>query len=81
MQALTDSSGDDARTGLEIIKKAKGRPSSVMSDAAQDTVASYEQAGSRWARVVVPPTLSASVSSRGPRSEERGLVPLPELMV
>ena len=70
-QALTDSSDDDATTGLEIIKKIKGKLSSVTGDAAYDTVAIYKQAGSRGAKVVVHPTRSASVSKRGPRSAER----------
>ncbi|MFT7486608.1 MAG: hypothetical protein ACI9F9_002463 [Candidatus Paceibacteria bacterium] len=70
-QVLTDSTGDDAKTGLEIIKKAKGELASVTGDAAYDTVAIYNQARSRGGRVVVPPTRSASVSPRGPRSAER----------
>ena len=70
-QVLTDSSGDDAKTGLKVIKKTKGKLSSVAGDAAYDTVAMYEQAGSRGARVVVPPARSASVSGGKPRSAER----------
>ncbi len=70
-QMLTDSSGDDAKTGLAIIKKTKGKLSSVTDDAAYDRVAIYKQAGLRGAKVVVPPTRSASVSPRGPRSAER----------
>ncbi len=71
-QMLTDSSGDDAKTGLAIIKKTKSKLSSVIGDAAYDRVAIYRQAGLRGAKVVVPPTRSASVSPRGPRSAERG---------
>ncbi|MFT5200625.1 MAG: hypothetical protein ACI87O_003309, partial [Planctomycetota bacterium] len=70
-QILTDSSGDDAKTGIEIIKRTKGKLSSVTGDAAYDTVAIYNQACSRGAKVVVPPTRSTSVSKRGPRSAER----------
>jgi hypothetical protein len=70
-QVLTESSGDDARTGLEIIKKTKGKLASVTGDAGYDTVAIYDQASSRGARVVVPPTRTASVSSRKPRSAAR----------
>jgi hypothetical protein len=55
-QVLTDSSGDDAKTGTKIIKKTKGKLRSVTGDAAYDTVAIYKQAGSRGAKVVVPPT-------------------------
>ncbi|MFT5200623.1 MAG: hypothetical protein ACI87O_003307, partial [Planctomycetota bacterium] len=59
------------KTGIDIIKKTKGKLSSVTGDAAYDTVAIYNQACSRGAKVVVPPTRSASVSKRGPRSAER----------
>jgi hypothetical protein len=68
---LTDSSGGDAKNGIKIIKKTKGKLASVTGDAAYDTVAIYNQASSRGAKVVVPPTRSASVSKRGPRSAER----------
>ncbi len=70
-QVLTDSSDDDAKTGIKVIKKTKGKLASVTGDAAYDTVAIYEQAGSRGAKVVIPPTRSASVSKRGSRSAER----------
>ena len=70
-QVLTNSSGDDATTGIEVIKKTKGKLSGVTGDAAYDTVAIYDQAGSRGARVVVPPTRTASVAGGGPRSAER----------
>jgi IS5 family transposase len=68
---LTDSSGDDAKNGIKIIKKTKGKLASVTDDAAYDTVAIYKKAESRGAKVVVPPTRSASVSKRGPRSAKR----------
>lgn len=70
-QVLTDSSSDDARTGLKVIKKTSGKLASVTGDAAYDTVAIYNQASSRGARVVVPPTRTASVAGGKPRSEER----------
>jgi hypothetical protein len=70
-QVLTDSSGDDAKNGIKIIKKTRGKLASVTGDAAYDTVAIYKLAESRGGRVVVPPTRSASVSKRGLRSAER----------
>ncbi|MFT7671472.1 MAG: hypothetical protein ACI8X5_004190 [Planctomycetota bacterium] len=70
-QVLTDSGGDDAKTGLAIIKSAKGRLATVTADAAYDTIAIYEAAKSKGARVVVLPVRSASVSKRGPTSSER----------
>ena len=63
-QVLTDSSGDDANTGLGIIEATKGKLASVTGDAAYDTVAIYKKAAARGARVVIPPSRSASVSSR-----------------
>ena len=53
------------------IKKTKGKLSSVTGDAAYDTVAIYEEARSRGARVTVPPTRTASVSRHKPRSAAR----------
>jgi hypothetical protein len=73
-QVLTHSSGDDAKNGIKILKKTKGKLASVTGDAAYDTVAIYKLAESRGARVVVPPTRSASVSKRWPRSAERDRV-------
>jgi hypothetical protein len=70
-QILTDSSGDDAKTGIEIIKRTMGKLASVTGDAAYDTLAIYNRAGSRGAKVVVPPTRSASATKRGARSAER----------
>ena len=45
--------------------------SSVTADAAYDTIAVYEAAGARGARVVVPPKRTAAVSRRRPRSVAR----------
>ena len=53
------------------MKAPKGNLSSVTGDAAYDTLANYKQAASRGARVVVPPTRSASVSNKGTISAER----------
>ncbi|MFT5052694.1 MAG: hypothetical protein ACI8QZ_004130 [Chlamydiales bacterium] len=70
-QVLTDSSGDDAKTGLKVIKKTKGKLASVTGDAAYDTVGIYKLAELCGAMVVVPPTRSTSVTKRGPRAAER----------
>jgi hypothetical protein len=70
-QVLTNSSGDDAKAGLKLIQKTKGKLASVTGDAAYGTVVIYNQAGSRGARVVVPPTRSASVSGGKPWSAAR----------
>ncbi|MFT7075895.1 MAG: hypothetical protein ACJA0P_001909, partial [Planctomycetota bacterium] len=65
-QVLAGISGDDATTGIKVIKKTKGKLSSITGDAAYGTVAIYNQAGSRGARVVVPPARSASVTGGKP---------------
>ncbi|MFT5732795.1 MAG: IS5 family transposase [Planctomycetota bacterium] len=70
-QVRTESSGDDATTGIKVIKKTSGKLASVTGDAAYDTAAIYDQASSRGARVVVPPTRTASVSGGKPRSKAR----------
>ncbi|MGK0220543.1 MAG: hypothetical protein ACI9HE_004054 [Planctomycetota bacterium] len=62
-QVLTNSSGDDARTRLKVIKKTEGKLSSVPGDVASYSVVIYNQAGSRGARVVVP--RSSCAESRG----------------
>jgi hypothetical protein len=49
-QVLTDSGGDDAKTGLAIIKTTKGKLASVTADAAYDTIAIYKSAKSRGGR-------------------------------
>ncbi len=70
-QILTKSNTDDATTGIKIIKRTKGNLSSTTADTAYDKVDFYKAAKSRGARVVVPPSRSASVTRRGPRSAER----------
>ena len=70
-QALTDAQADDATTGITLIDAVEGDLASVTADAAYDTVAFYDAAGARGANVVVPPTKSARVSRRGPRSSAR----------
>ena len=59
--------------GIELIEAAAGDVASV-TDAAYDTVAFYEAASARHAQVVVPPTRTARVSRRGPRSKARDRV-------
>ncbi len=68
---LTKSNVDDVTTGIKIIKATKGKLTRVTADAAYDAVGFYEAAKSRGASVVVPPSASASVTGRGPRSAER----------
>ena len=70
-QVLTDGTADDAKTGLDLIEAVEGDIASLVGDAAYDTVAVYDAAGARGAKVVVPPTRTAVVSRRRPRSAAR----------
>ena len=69
--ALTDATGDDATTGVALIEAVNGALTRVTADGAYDTVAFYDAAGARGARVVVPPAKTARVSRRLPRSSAR----------
>ena len=69
--ALTDSTIDDATTGVGLIQAVDDDITRVTADAAYDTVAFYEAAGARGATVVVPPNKTARVSRRRPRSSTR----------
>ncbi|MFT4571125.1 MAG: hypothetical protein ACI91F_002005, partial [Candidatus Binatia bacterium] len=70
-QVLTDAAADDAKTGLHLIEETVGKIASVTADAAYDTVAIYEAARARGAKVVVPPIRTARVTRQGPRSAVR----------
>lgn len=70
-QALTEANVDDAITGIDLIERVNGDLASVTADAAYDTLAFYDAAGVRGATVVVPPTRTAKVSRRRPRSSAR----------
>ena len=69
--ALTDATVDDATTGVELIEAVNDDIASVTADAAYDTGGFYDAAGARGATVVVPPTKTARVSRRRPRSSAR----------
>jgi IS5 family transposase len=69
--ALTEATVDDATTAIELITAVDGGLTSVTGDAAYDSIAFYEMAAARGAIVVVPPTKTARVSRRRPRSSAR----------
>ena len=69
--ALTGGHVDDATTALDLIDKVEGEVSCLTADAAYDTLGVYESAGARGATVVIPPTRTATVSGRRPRSPAR----------
>jgi IS5 family transposase len=67
VQCLTEAGTDDAATALDLIAAADGNLASFTADGAYDTSAVYDAAGARGARVVIPPSTTAT-SSRRPRS-------------
>ena len=70
--ALTEATVDDATTGVDLIEAVAEEVLSVTADGAYDTIAIYEAAAGRGARVVVPPLKTAALSSRRrPRSRLR----------
>ena len=66
-QALSEPTADDATTGVGLVTGISGDVASVTADAAYDTIAFYDAATDRGARVVVPPARTASLSRRPPR--------------
>ena len=71
VHTLTEETGDDATTALDLLTAVEGSLVRVTADAAYDTVAVYETAGARGATVVVPPAKTANISGHGPRSPAR----------
>ncbi len=69
--ALTEATVDDAAKGIDLIGAAAGALASVTGDGAYDAVAFYEAASARDARVVVPPSRTATVSRSRARSSAR----------
>ena len=69
--ALTEPTVDAATIGIDLIETVDDEIARVTADAAYDTVAFYEAAGMRDATVVVPPSKTARVSRRRPRSSAR----------
>ena len=59
-QVLTDGNADDASTALGLIDEIEGSIASITADSAYDTSAIYDAAGTRSAKVVVPPTRMAT---------------------
>ena len=69
--ALTEPTVDDATMGIDLSETVDDATARVTADAAYDTVAFYAAAGMRDATVVVPPSKTARVSRRRPRSRAR----------
>ena len=71
VHTLTEATGDDATTALDLLTAVEGPLVRITADAAYDTVAVYETATARGATVVIPPARTANVSGHGPRSPAR----------
>ena len=71
VHTLTEATGDDATTALDLLNAVDGPLVRITADAAYDTVAVYETATTRGATVVIPPARTATVSGHGPRSPAR----------
>ena len=71
VHTLTEATGDDATTGLDLLTAVKGPLVRVTADVAYDTVAVYETATARGATVILPPAKTANLSGHGPRSPAR----------
>jgi transposase len=61
-QTLTHGSADDARAGVDLIDGIEDDIASFTADAAYDTLSIYAASASRGAKVVVPPSRSATQS-------------------
>ena len=69
--ALTDPAVEDATAGIGVIEALDANIARVTADPAYDTIAVDDTATARGATFVVPPTKSARVSRRRPRSDAR----------
>ena len=73
VHTLTEATGDDATTALDLLTAVEGPLVRITADAASDTVAVYETATARGATVVIPPARTATVSGHGPAVAPRGI--------
>ena len=69
--ALTEPTVDAATIGIDLIETVDDEIARVTADAAYETVTVYAAAEMRDATVVVPPSKTARVSRRRPRSRAR----------
>ena len=71
VHTLTEATGDDATTALDLLTAVEGPLVRITADAAYDTVAVYETATARGVTVVIPPARTANIFGHGPRSPAR----------
>ena len=72
VHTLTEATGDDATTALDLLTAVEGPLVRVTADAAYDTVAVYETATARGATVIIPPAKTANISGHGPAVARTG---------
>jgi transposase len=77
-EVLTNGNADDARTALDLVDKVEGDVVSFTADAAYDTIAIYQAAAERGAKVIVPPRKTATRSTR-PSARDRTVSRLMEV--
>jgi hypothetical protein len=63
-------STDDAKTALDLVDEIEGDIVSITADAAYDTIAIYDAAAARGAKVIVPPRKTAT-RSKQPSARDR----------
>jgi IS5 family transposase len=61
-EVLTHGNADDPNTALDLLNEIENDLASFTADAAYDTIAVYEAAAARGARVIVPPRKTAARS-------------------
>jgi transposase len=77
-EILTNGNADDARTALDLVDKVEGDVVSFTADAAYDTIAIYQAAAERGAKVIVPPRKTTTRSTR-PSARDRTVSRLMEV--
>ena len=71
-EVLTGGDVNDAKTAFDVIDEVKGDITSITADSAYDVLAIHDVAAARHAKVVVPPSKSATCSrQRRSRSSAR----------
>jgi len=70
-ELLTDGNADDSNTALDLLDTIEDDIGSFTGDSAYDTIAIYDAAEARNAKVIVPPRRTATRSRRRPSSRDR----------
>ena len=70
-QELTDSNGNDAKSGVRMVRRMRQKIKTVVGDRAYDTRELYDAAEDRGAKVVVPPIKGASVNRNGSKNRNK----------